>query len=243
MARVGGVRTARVQGAGVRRARGPEPPRRRRRDRHAHAGRRRPWAALRRRRRDHRRRPAADSPRALRPPGDQELPPGSEGLRQAQPPDRAARPLQPRGRVPHERRLPPRLRRADQREPRGLRQAGRQGRLAAGLGRRAPPHRAAARRLHGRRRQQAVHDRHLLRDRDRDARGPPASDVRWPVARGRRHGRHVHVHDLGRARSRRQRRRRRPVEAGIDRVPLPRVAEPEPAGQRGRYRPRRSTAA
>ena len=102
-----------------------------------------------------------------------------------------------------------------------------------GSGRRAPPDQAAARRLHGRRRQQAVHDRHLLRDRDRDARGPPASDVRWPVARGRRHGRHVHVHDLGRARSPRQRRRRRPVEAGIDRVPLPRVAEPEPAGQRG----------
>ena len=108
----------------------------------------------------------------------------------------------------------------------------REDRLAPAAGRDPPADRAVPRRLPSRGRRQAVLRGQLSRDRAGAAAGPPAHDLRWPVAQ-RRCGRHEpHVRHHGREWSAHQRRCRPGDGAGVGQVSLPGPAESR-RGRRG----------
>ena len=222
-------RAARLQGAGAEQPGRRERPGRRRRGRLRAAAPAHRDAAARRGRRDGGRRQAPDPHRAVRPRRDQERHHVDEGVRPGQSRSGDPRPLQPGRRLPHEQGLPRRLPRPAERQPRRDRPPGRQDGLAARPGRRPPADRAAARRLPGGGRLQAVRRGQLLRDRTGGAAGTPARDVRGPLAERPHDGHHLHAARQRRQRAAHQRRRGPGDGAGVRRLPLHGAAQSAPA--------------
>ena len=200
----------------------PRPRRRGRPRAAAPAGR---WAAVRRGRRDRGCRQAPDPHRPLRPSRDQERDHGDEEVRPGQPRSGDSRSLQPGRRLPHGQGLPRRLPRPAERQPGVVRSPGRQHRLAAGAGRRPPIDRAAARRLHGGGRLQAVRRGQLSGDRADGARGACTPDLRRTISQPQRDGDPLHGARECRQRPAYQRRRRAGDRAGVRRLPLPPAAQ------------------
>ena len=176
------------------RARGRQTPRGHERASHRHRSRyrqgvrQRGWPAVGRGRGD-------DLPRspvpagAPRPTGDQELRHGPPRRpRQPRPRDRDLYNMRTRSRSATTQGLPLSI----QRQPGGLRRAGREDRLAARRAGRSSVDRAAAGRLPRRGRREAVRQGQLPRGRAGRARRPPAHDLRRPLAepRHRRHPLH-----------------------------------------------------
>ena len=118
-----------------------------------------------------------------------------------------------------------------ERQPRRDRPPGRQDGLAARPGRRPPADRAAARRLPGGGRLEAVRRGQLPRDRAGAAGGTPPRDVRGPLAERPHDGDPLHAARQRRQRAAHQRRRGPGDGAGVGRLPLHGAAQSGAAGR------------